>query len=335
MVGSSEDIDAQAAAFLARRDSGDWTGDDEQAFNAWIAERTEHRVSYLRLLAGWSHLDRLAALQVAPSAPPAAPSPENPPANDDDRAGRSWIRRATAVAAVLALVTIGGFGLQLWRAAPDRFATAVGGRQSIPLADGTRVDLNTDSKLLAAVNRTSRRVWLERGEAYFEVAHDPRHPFVVDAGKQRVVVLGTKFVVRRDGDRVIVRVLEGRVRVESTLPVTETAVAPAIVLPGDEFFSDRAGLSGGAGLVKRGALDEMEDALAWRDGVLTFDAMPLAKAAAEFNRYNRKQLSVSEPAAHVRIEGTFTATDVEAFVRIMREAYGFKVRQDGNDINIS
>jgi transmembrane sensor len=332
VVSSAHDIDERAAGFLARRDSGDWTSDDEQAFDAWIAERTEHRVSYLRLLAGWNQLDRLAALQGTAVAPP---PPEELPANDDDHGRWTWLRRGAGAAAVLALLVIGGFSLQLWRAGPDRFATAVGGRQSIPLADGTRIDLNTDSKLLAAVDKTSRRVWLEHGEAYFDVAHDPQHPFVVDAGKQRVVVLGTKFVVRRDGDRVIVRVLEGRVRVESTLPATQTAAAPAIVLPGDEYFSDRASANGAAGLVKRGAVDEVEDALAWRDGVLTFDAMPLAKAAAEFNRYNRKQLTVSNPAAQVRIEGTFTATDVEAFVRIMREAYGFKVRQDGNDINIS
>ena len=62
--------------------------------------------------------------------------------------------------------------------------------------------------LRARVSAHERLVTLERGEAYFQIAHDPKHPFVVMAGDHRVTDLGTKFLVRRDNKTLEVAVTE-------------------------------------------------------------------------------------------------------------------------------
>ena len=321
-MSPAHQADAQAAAFLARRDRGAWADTDQRAFERWIAECDAHRVSYLRLSSGWERLDRLAALRV----------PSNLTDEREWQPSRWPVRSLAGLAAAIILLVLATTVLRTNGAAPDLYTTGIGGRQSVPLADGTHVDLNTDSRLAVRLGKDVRRVSLERGEAYFEVAHDSAHPFVVEAGSRRIVVLGTKFSVRRDGALVLVRVLEGRVRIDST-GRRGSSVNTILARPGDQVLAvdDRS-----TTLVKRGRLREVEDALSWRDGLLTFDnGTTLAKAAAEFNRYNRKRLVVSGGAAAVEIEGTFAASDAEAFARILQDAYGFRVENRIDEIIIS
>ena len=86
--------------------------------------------------------------------------------------------------------------------------------QAVRLADGTQVELNTNTRLHADVNGLSRTVMLDSGEAYFDVVHDAKRPFTVYAGNRRITDIGTKFSVFRDGDDVRVTVREGKVRVD-------------------------------------------------------------------------------------------------------------------------
>src|SRR3546814_18300530 len=83
-----------------------------------------------------------------------------------------------------------------------RYDTPVGGQRLIALADGSQIELNTKTVVRTAVSKTLRRVWLDNGEVFFEIAHDAAHPFVIFAGPKRITVLGTNFSVRRDGDKV-------------------------------------------------------------------------------------------------------------------------------------
>ena len=123
--------------------------------------------------------------------------------------------RPAAMAAGLALaVGLGSLVATQQLGGRRVYATELGGHATVPLADGSKIELNTDTKLRAALAEEQRTVWLDRGEAYFEVSKDPNRPFVVMAGDRKVTVLGTKFSVRRDGDRVSVAVAEGKVRVD-------------------------------------------------------------------------------------------------------------------------
>ena len=307
-------IEEKAAAWLARRDAGNWSDADQQALEAWIAEDMAHRVAWLRLESAWRRADRMAALR----------------GTDLDETLPLWRRPFARVAAGVAAAVVLGAGVVGFNLAqPGRaYATDVGGHAPAPLPDGTRVELNTDTKLRADIGKDHRQVWLDRGEAYFEVAHDPSRPFIVHAGQRRVTVLGTKFLVRRIGQGVEVAVVEGKVRVD---PVRQQRARPAVLTGGDLAMARDE-----ATLVAVRSPEKVENELSWREGMLVFDRSTLADAVAEFNRYNRKKLVVEGDAtADVRIGGSFEADNIDAFGRLLEQAFGLSVEDRGGEIVIS
>jgi len=305
-------IEEKAAAWLARQDGGEWSPADQAALDAWIQEDMAHRVAYLRLQSVWSRADRLAALRGS---------------DFGLRRTRALGRMAAALAGV-ALALGAGFGA-MKLAQPGRiYSTDVGGHATVPLKDGTRVELNTDTKLRTSISDDHRTAWLDHGEAYFEVAHDASRPFVVYAGSRRVTVLGTKFLVRREGEGVEVAVVEGRVRVD---PVRQERAKSAVLTRGDLAIA-----KGEATLLPPPSIQKVETELAWRDGMLVFDRSTLADAVAEFNRYNRRKLVVEgDAAANVRIGGSFEAENIDAFARLLQQAFGLSVEDQGDQIIIS
>lgn len=307
-------IEEKAAAWLARRDGGGWTEAEQAALEAWIAEDMAHRVAFLRLEAVWRRADRAAALKGAETSV--------------GRQGWRW-PNARIAAATAAVVVLSGAIVGLNLATPGRaYTTDIGGHATVPLADGTRVELNTDTRLRADIAPDHRAVWLDRGEAYFEVAHDASRPFVVHAGDRRVTVLGTKFLVRRDGDGVEVAVLEGKVRVD---PVRQERAKPAVLTKGELAMARDE-----ATLVAARSIEKVQNELSWREGMLVFDRSTLADAVVEFNRYNRKKIVVEgDGAADVRIGGSFEANNIDAFARLLKQAFGLAVEDRGDKIIIS
>lgn len=312
-------IEEQALDWLIRRDEPGWSDGDQAELDEWLAESMANRAAWLRAEHGWAEADRVRSL------------------GDwgDERGtgyrGQRWLPVGIAASLLLA-VGIGGYSL-----APQftdtssvqqaRFDTPVGGHKVVSLADGSTIELNTESVVRAAVDEMRRDVWLDSGEAYFEVKHREGEPFVVHAGSRTITVLGTKFSVRRDKDRVTVNVVEGRVRVDDGQGRDTSA---AIITAGDTAIA-RAGST----LIAPKSEERVEGALAWRDGMLTFNLIPLSEVAAEFNRYNRTQLTVDPSVASIPIGGTFQASNVGAFARLLHDAYGLKTEQDGERIRIS
>jgi len=312
-------IEDQALDWLIRRDEPDWSDGDQAELDKWLDESMANRAAWLRAEHGWAQADRVRSLGAW----------ENRPKSDYRRP--IWVPTAIAASLLLA-VGIGGYSLAPQfadqpAARQTRFDTPVGGHKVVSLADGSRIELNTESVVRAAVNEKRRDVWLDSGEAYFEVKHRDGEPFVVHAGSRTITVLGTKFSVRRDNDRVTVNVIEGRVRVDDGQGGNSSA---AIITAGDTAIA-RAGST----LIAPKSEERVEGALAWRDGMLTFNLIPLSEVAAEFNRYNRTQLSVDPSAADIPIGGTFQASNVDAFARLLHDAYGLKTEQDGDRIKIS
>jgi transmembrane sensor len=312
-----------AAAWVLRRDGGDWSDRDQAALDAWLAESDGNKAAYWRLDHSWREADRIGSLGIASTAPVRS-----------IQARRLW--RPVAMAASIALaVGIGAIRVAEddaatgSRAAP--FATPLGAHRTIPLADGTDVELNTRSAIRASVTKAERRVWLDRGEAFFQVAHDPDHPFVIFAGAKRITVLGTKFSVRRDGARTTVSVLEGRVRIDDAGSPMDASANSTTITGGTLAVSD-----GASTIVTQGSRSRVEDALAWRSGMLKFDHVPLSDVAREFNRYNRRQIIVNDgAAAAIPIGGVFQASNIDAFARLLRDAYHLKITENSGQILIS
>lgn len=305
-------IEARAAEWISRRDRGALDEAAERQLDHWLAESPTHRVAYLRLNNAWGRADRLRALRPAAPTRPikslrTVPSPHRKPL--------PWLYGAAAAVALFCMaITVSGdsFG----PSALQQFSTRVGARETVALADGSKLTLNTATQLRAAISTTARNVWLDDGEVYFDIAHDASRPFVVTAGDLQVTVLGTRFTLRREADRLQVNVLEGRVQLQ-------VPGAPPTVLTRDE-----SGLGTGKSvLVTRRTPRQSVVVTSWLEGRLVFDQTALADAAAQFNRYNQKKLVITDGvASSIRIGGTFEATNVEAFVRLIQSGFGLDVQ---------
>jgi transmembrane sensor len=347
-----EAIQQTASDWLAQCDAGPLTADDEARFEAWLNESTLHRVEYLRLEAAWQETRRLKALAAGISGdrpPPAgqwnlspffeegrlsssesaaeAPS-ERPRRPEPARPASTRIRRAWALAASVLLIVAGA--LLAWNLWPigQQYSTPVGGIASVPMSDGSQVTLNTNSQVRIALSASERHVDLQQGEAFFQVAHDAHRPFVVDAGKRRVIAVGTQFSVRREGDAIQVVVTEGKVRIEDVRPSGSATPAhaeePVFLSPGTVARAGDSGL-----LVQRKTISEAEDVLSWRSGTLTFRDETLADAIAEFNRYSERPVVIDDPAVAARkIEGNFRSNNVAAFLELLQGGYPVQVTEE-------
>jgi transmembrane sensor len=310
-MSSHNDIEQVAAQWINRAESAQWNAQDQAQLELWLEQDVAHRVAWLRLRSVWERADRLAA--VAGVQPPRVKRWSSPV---------RWA--AAASVALLAML----FNLNWWGPG-THYSTQVGGREVISLADGSRLELNTHTQVRAQVDPSLRHVWLERGEAFFDVKPDPAHPFVIHAGDHRVVVLGTKFSVRQERDRLDVAVLEGKVRVEPL--VANPSRPPVIVQGGGLLYSKPAGT-----LVAVNAQDKVRRSLSWRHGTLEFDQTTLADVASQFNRYNDKQLVLLDPeTAQMRVGGSFDATGVDAFARLLATGFNLRVETKGDQIRVS
>lgn len=313
----------RAAQFIIEQEDGPWDDTRKAALDAWLAESDGNKAAYWRLKHSWNEADRIGAL-----------GPSVVETGQDN--GYRVVERLWPAAVAAAFLVVAGIGFSRWYDNPssDRgqtiaYVTPVGGRRDVGFSDGTRIELNTASRLRASVTRQHREVWLDQGEAFFEVAHREGSPFVIHAGEQEVTVLGTKFSVRRQGTKVTVSVLQGRVRVGPA--GRNPAVRPTVISAGDIVLAQ-----GAATLLMPRSQAAVENALAWRTGMLEYDRAQLSDVVADFNRYNVKQMVVSDAkAAGIRIGGLFPSTDVEAFVRLLHDAYGLKVDESGKEITIS
>lgn len=330
-TGRYNQIDEAAGDWLARRDAGDWTDEDQRRFDQWLDESPLHRVAYLRIEHAWERSERLTVLGAGKPAGDVPPpnawnlSPffeQQSPEKSTPAAAivsRRWLQ--SLAAAVLLVVALGASYLY-WPTGP-RYRTPVGGLASVPMPDGSKVTLNTDSEIRVAVTEKERRVELEQGEAFFEVAKDPTRPFVVRAGHQRVIAVGTKFSVRREQGDIRVVVTEGRVRVETEGGNPSGSAVPLVA--GTIAQASDAGV-----LLQTRPLAEAEESLSWRQGVLVFRQMTLADASAEFNRYNTRKIVIEDPdVAAMHVAGSFHANNVEAFVRLLERGYPLRAEERG------
>lgn len=313
-----EQIEAEAAGWLARVDRG-LDGEEDVAFARWKDADIEHRIVFQQLQAVWQRADRLAGLRQPSHA--IARLPRNLP--------RGVMLKAAAIAAVL--VVCAGVGLSFFQARDiplQRFETAIGAQRSLDLADGTHVELNTDTVIHASLTAKTRTVTLDRGQAYFEVVHDANYPFVVIAGDHRITDLGTKFSVKRDGDRVTVVVKEGEVRVER---VADDHVSAPVVAERNMVVIARRSET----LIAMKPAQEIDNAMLWRSGMLSFNQEPLAAVAEDINRYNVRKMEVVGPARDIRIGGSFRSDNIEGFTQLLRDGFGLKVVETDNKVVIS
>jgi transmembrane sensor len=336
---TAEDIEQEAAEWLMRVDR-DGGPEVSRALAAWLGAHPRHRAAFLRISTAWRRADTLRRLAdpsetpdmdlLAPERPP-APESITEPAHAETlapvipmRPRASRRRWALPVAIAAAIVVSLLLGIAAWversAEATPTYVTGVGEFHRVALPDGSAVSLNTATKVRVAYSAEERRVELLQGEAQFEVASEAQRPFIVSAGDSHVRVLGTQFVVRlRSASDFDVLVSEGRVSIDAPAQTLVSAGQMALVRDGR---------------ITTRLVDDMSRRVAWTTGVLIFNGETLADAVAEFNRYNRRQLVITDrDVASKTIGGAFKATSPDRFATALKNMFHIEVRVDEDTTN--
>lgn len=323
----ASDIEAEASEWLIRLER-DPSPAMKADFERWIAAEARNRAAFVRLEKTWAHADVLRKLR---------PLDGEVDENIIDKFGQPGSIAVTprktrlpwlAAAASLLVLTLGAVAwVSTVRSGWQTYKTEQGGFQRISLPDGSTAFLNTNSEIRVKLTAARRELVLSQGEALFTVAHDPHRPFDVTAGDTVVRAVGTAFSVRlRDQQQVDVIVTEGRVAIDPPDDSLDSKLPQQVALPSLSTLAAGETISVKARKmhVHKIAAEDMTRKLAWTQGRLWFDRVTLAEAVLEFNRYNRRQLVIDDPAIEsLHIGGAFDATDLDSFVAAL-QSFGIR-----------
>lgn len=231
------------------------------------------------------------------------------------KGGMDW--RRWGWAASVAAISIGALTWWMFVSDGQRHSTDIGEQRTVELTDKSVVNLNSRSSVVLRFSGSARDVTLD-GEAMFKVGRDPMRPFRVHSGGVTIQALGTQFNVRRLPSGTTVAVVEGAVRVS-------TADASKKLIAGEEARVDLNGR------IDRRAAPEIVSMASSHRHRLVFRDNTLEDIAAEFNRWNRRQIHIEGGAGAGQLyDGAFDADDPASLIEFLRRTPGLAVedRQD-------
>ncbi|MCV6615257.1 MAG: FecR family protein [Cellvibrionaceae bacterium] len=291
-----------AAYWIVKLRSDECQRTDKQRFSRWVEADPRHAEAFDQLLDTWQ---ASAHLNIEP----------------EPRSGNSRFGWGGAIAAGLALLVASA--TLLWRGnipnAPtlptaELHSTERGEFKSLSLADGSALELNTNTRLSVQLGENLRQVKLLQGEAFFNIASDRQRPFQVDLGDAVVTVVGTAFNIRKTDTAAHILVTEGTVKVAENSEHSALPGAKTELVAGQKVsVYKRTGL---------GQVSNKHKPLHWRSQILVFDQLPLNEALAELNRYLKQpiELSTGELKAH-RVSGTFSLDEPEATLTALLQTF--------------
>ena len=379
-------ISEQAAHWWVQLHSEGVSATDHLEFGEWVARSPERVESYLqtaRLMRAlkspavrWPDtppevLIREAkasppdALQLPNSTPPHLQSPsyrgkKQGYSKDSFKEGAKqnyWLARPLLSGTAAALVIVAG-SAWLMLTGPQVYTTKFGEQRSVLLDDGSRVTLNTASKIEVDLRKDRRLNRLSQGEALFEVAHDASRPFDVHAANTVLRAVGTQFNVDVRRTQTTVTVLEGRVAVVPELGVAAVGSAESASTPSNAMESPETvenSISHHA-LVPRGSLIlaaaerivitssgpnapqhvvNLAAATSWTQRQLVFDNRPLSEVAEEFNRYNRGRIVIDgEKLRRQQVTGVFQSDDPASFLSFLSNIPDVEIHEAGDGTRV-
>lgn len=288
----------EAAEWIGRLRAADVADADRRAFAQWLSRSPAHRAAFDVMADLWDGLGVLGSRTALD-----APSERRAIA-----AGRGLMTAAALAAGFVLAVAL--FAVDLLG---DEYRTERGERLEVTLEDGSRLLLNTGSRVRVRMEDDERHVELALGgELWVDVAPDASRPFVVVTDHGRARAVGTAFGVRAGEAGTEVAVTEGRVRVGSG--TSPEAAAEILVSAGE-----RSVVSKGVEALPPEPLDAGR--LAWRDGRLVYDDVALGDLVADMNRYLPRRMTVADPElARMRVSGVFRITDQDTMLEALSRA---------------
>jgi transmembrane sensor len=273
-----------------------------ESLEAWLAADPSHRAAFEQIDQAWAVFDEDGA-----DAPLLADTMRDVRARVAEAPRkRVWKMAdwASGLAASIALVLVALPLLDM-----QRYRSQPGEERTITLADGSTLTLDGDSRVRVRYGKSARELWLDQGQARFDVAHDRSRPFSVHAGDRTVVATGTAFNIELLAHRTIVSLIEGHVLIHPAPDLLDTVPSAKTVT-----------LQAGQQLVSAPARPpvvataDMTDVTAWQDGRLIFTDEPLADAIVQVNRHAHRHVALDDPAVGaMRISGVFKIADADRF----------------------
>ena len=376
----SEQLVSEAAEWFARIHDPDLSTSAREEFTRWVLQSPAHIAAFLKVTRSWGDIglagenmpgledlvqtarassDQLSNVVGLPSNVVSLPTFLNSAPEVEEPEPTWWQRSwkgvaAAGVAALLLAVPLGWIAVDHYLN-PSHISTAIGEQRSIALADGSLVQLNTNSELRIDIKENERRIVLERGEARFTVAKDPKRPFVVKTPQATVRALGTVFNIQIAPQGTDVAVLEGHVEVaiqqqgSSEVPARESAEelskrfknaqgsANVKPQPNPNLREQRVsalhlvlGSGEQAAVTPEGKIlpdvgPPIERVVGWTDRRLVFREETLATLIAEVNRYHAHPIRIVDPEiAGLRISGTFAAYDLPSLIQYLERYRGVR-----------
>lgn len=329
-----EELLEEAAQWVVSIDERPLSEDEKKRFRDWVLESDSHRLAFQQVASIWGRMDILEGLS---ELFPADSSLEPPRRSGHRNAFRlAYAGAGIAAAALAAVLYLGNIAKLEQDTVPSSekvYLTRVGETATIDLDDGSTIVANTDSRLSVEYTVAERRVTLERGEAFFEVEHDPSRVFSVIVGDTIVRAVGTAFSVHRDGTTVEVLVSEGRVEV---LQNQSTSVSELAAPGADEKHIVDVGQLAEFGMsemrVESIETDEIARRLFWRQGMLAFEGQPLEQVIEEFSRYTTVEIQIaSDELRGIRVGGYFDSNDLAGMLTALQSNFGVEVTYLGPD----
>jgi transmembrane sensor len=303
-----------AAHWCMRLHASDCTTAERRAFEQWHDAHPLHAFEYAAMLEIWDVADHL---------PRSEPSPARVRLQPRRRSSNYAVAAAIGLLA-LPLAAFTGWEAGWLPSSYKHYETENSLRQ-VTLDDGSQVELNLGTELVYSNYKDQRRVTLKKGEAFFNVSHDPQHPFIVRAGDGQVRVTGTQFNVWKYEDHVRVMLLQGSVLVSS-----DDAHSGLRLSPGMQASYNHGDASPLAQPIAPG-----DTALAWRDGKLILDNLALADALPLINRYLSKPVMLADAdTGAIRIGGIYNINEVSNLVPSLPKVLPVYLtqNQDGNPV---
>lgn len=341
---NTRQVQEEATRWLSRLDRG-LTDAERVELDAWLQADPRHVSHFVDLAKVWDKLEGLNVLSGLVELPPARS--HRPPLSK-----RRWV---AAAACLMTLVTFA-----IWSRAhfdgrdshssanavsalasrvpadnpssTTSFSTDTGELRRVFLSDGTVVEMNTRSSIAVRIGAKERRVELQTGEATFKVAHDSNRPFIVHAAGRSIRAVGTVFTVRaKSNDNVAVIVSEGRVAVTRAGNVPDGDADAATSSTRSTRLleaGDRLEITGAGSQFDRLSASDVDDALAWQNGMIVFQGESLVDALGEVSRYSDARFELAdESIGYMHVAGVYQIRDLNGFVDSLRVNLGIGARQ--------
>lgn len=365
----NDQISREAAEWLVEFRTGEIDPGGRRDFDSWLRASPEHVRAFIEMAAIWhegSAIDSGRLIDIdaivrraqtgrnVASLPPAregmSTSSEVSGAASPDKMtsgarGKARSRRARAwawavAASLLTAVIAAALILHAGLGGARTYATGVRVRRSIALSDGSKVLLDSKSRLRVSFTPATRTVELLRGQALFHVVSDPQRPFLVRAGHAVVRDVGTVFDLNRMGDGAIVTVVEGRVAV----------AVPREPQDGNDMPGSRVRVRGATQSIYLSAGEQLDAQVghfspkpihvdvrsetAWTRGNVVLESATLAEIAHVFNRYSTRTLVAKDLGRRpLRLSGVFS-TDPRFIVDYLRSRPDIAVTETHSEITI-